>query len=259
MTGAANNARTAPKLLCPQLVNATALHQGGVAEHLLDARGERLGAVDDAEHARLDVEAPGHQIGQQGGDDGLVLGVAEPEPDGDLGAVGCDDQGDHGTRAGHVEPVDHEHGHVEVGEVPGHQLVHGLARGRHEAPGDCRLGHGLGALLELCSDWLGHVSVASGGHPGQHALDDEGVEQIGRAEHLPGVEPDLLPRRAASPRALGGDLAPAENDRTLRVAVPVSDTLLGRDLGVLLADRFGQFGLHHLSHHDEACGRRERQ
>ncbi len=28
---------------------------------------------------------------------------------------------------------------------------------------------------------------------------------------------------------------------------------------MLLADRFGQFGLHHLAHHDEAGGRRERQ
>jgi hypothetical protein len=81
--------------------------------------------------------------------------------------------------------------------------------------------------LELRSDRLGHVSVASGGHPGQHALDDEGVEQIGRAERLPGVEPDFFPGAAASPRPLGGDLAPPEHDRTLRVAVPVSDTLLG--------------------------------
>jgi hypothetical protein len=84
-------------------------------------------------------------------------------------------------------------------------------------------------------------------------------EQIGRAERLPGVEPDLLPGAAASPRPLGLDLAPAEHDRTLRVAVPVSDPLLDPDLGVLLADRFGQFGLHHLSHHDEPRGRRERQ
>jgi hypothetical protein len=50
----------------------------------LDARGERLGAVDDAEHTRLEVEAPGHEIGHEGADDGLVLRVAEPEPAGIL-------------------------------------------------------------------------------------------------------------------------------------------------------------------------------
>ena len=33
----------------------------------------------------------------------------------------------------------------------------------------------------------------------------------------------------------------------------------GRDLGVLRADRLGQFGLHHLAHHDEPGGRGEGQ
>ena len=110
-------------------------------------------------------EAPGDEVGQEGGDHRLVLGVAQPEPDGDLGAVGGDDQGDHDTRAGHVEPVDHEDGHVEVREVPGHQLAHGLGGRRHEAPGDGRLGHGLGALLELVSDRLGHVVRGAGWPP----------------------------------------------------------------------------------------------
>ena len=39
----------------------------------------------------------------------------------------------------------------------------------------------------------GQVGVAPGGRSGQHALDDEGVKQIHRAERLPGVELYLGP------------------------------------------------------------------
>src|ERR1019366_258010 len=99
----------------PSLMEYATLHLGRLAEHLLDARGERLGPVDDAEQARVGGEATGNEVGQQGGDHGLVLGVAEPEPDGDLGAVGGDDQAHHDTRTGDIEPVDHEDGHVKVG------------------------------------------------------------------------------------------------------------------------------------------------
>ena len=42
--------------------------------------------------------------------------------------------------------------------------------------------------------------MAPGGHPGQHALDDEGVEQVGRAERLPGVEPRILAPALLRPR-----------------------------------------------------------
>ena len=56
---------------------------------LFDARGQRLGAVDDAEHARGDVEASGDQMANRAVTT-VVLGVAQPEPDGDLGAGGLD-------------------------------------------------------------------------------------------------------------------------------------------------------------------------
>ena len=52
--------------------------------------------------------------------------------------------------------------------------------------------------------------MTPGGHPGQHALDDERVEQVGRAECLPGVEFDLGAGRRAAPRAFGLDLTAAE-------------------------------------------------
>ena len=46
---------------------------------------------------------------------------------------------------------------------------------------------------------IGHVVVAPGCHAGQHPLDDEGIEQVGRAEHLPRVELDLRAVGAPSP------------------------------------------------------------
>jgi len=206
-------------------VQDTTLHLGGLAEHLLDACRQGLGAIDDAQHAGFGGEPPGDEVGQQGGDHRLVLGVAEPEPDGHLGAVRGDDQGDHDTRAGYVEPVDHERDHVEVGQVPGHQLAHGLDRRRYEAPGDGRLGRGPRACLEFFSDGFGHVNVAPSRHPGQHAFEYEGVEQVGRAEGLPGIELDLGARGAPAPRALGCHRAVAEHHRTLGGAVPVATAI----------------------------------
>ena len=45
--------------LISALVQCAALHHGVVAEDLLDARGECLGAVDDAEHTAVDRETRG--------------------------------------------------------------------------------------------------------------------------------------------------------------------------------------------------------
>jgi hypothetical protein len=117
----------------------------------------------------------------------------------------------------------------------------------------------ISSLIALVVAATNHVDVAPGGYPGQHAFDDQGVEQVGRTEGLPRVEFDLGAAGGTAPRAFGLDLKPAENDRTLGVAVPVSDRLWGADLGVLLADRLGQLGRHHLVHHDEPGGRGECQ
>jgi hypothetical protein len=68
--------------------------------------------------SRADKQATGDQIGQKAGQHRLVLGVAQPQPDRNLGPIGQDRQGDHDTRAGHVEPVDHDHRHVQAGQVP---------------------------------------------------------------------------------------------------------------------------------------------
>lgn len=52
----------------------------------------------------------------------VFLGVAVPEPYGDLGSVGGDHERHDAAALGEDDGVDHEHGHVELGQVPGEQL-----------------------------------------------------------------------------------------------------------------------------------------
>jgi hypothetical protein len=55
-------------------------------------------------------------------------------------------------------------------------------------------------------------------HPGQHALDDQRVEQVDRAEHLPRVERDLrIPGRRA-PGPLSGDRPAARTTEPVVIA-----------------------------------------
>jgi hypothetical protein len=99
--------------------------------------------------------------------------------------------------------------------------------------------------------------VATRRHARQHAFDDEASKEVLGREHRPGVELDLLALARAATRSAHGDLAAAEDDRAGRRAVPVGAA--ARDLRVLGADALGELGLHHLRHHDEPGGRRERQ
>jgi hypothetical protein len=115
------------------------------------------------------------------------------------------------------------------------------------------------APLEILTDRFGHVLVPPRRDPGEHPLDDERVEQVGGAEHLPGGGLDFGVLDSAAPGTRRLDLAAAQDDRALRRAVPVADPRRGRDLGVLLADPLGELGLHHLVHHDEPGRRRERE
>ena len=71
------------------LVADAALHRRGTPSTSRTGLPERLGAVEDAEHALLDVEAAVDQVGEQRGGDGRVLGRAFPEPERDLHAVGA--------------------------------------------------------------------------------------------------------------------------------------------------------------------------
>ena len=239
-------------------MDRASLDLGRFPEHPLHAGGQSLAAVEHAEHALFSRQAPGHQVGQQVGDHHLVLGVPEPQSDRHLGAVGGDDQGHHAALTGHIQPVDHEDGHVEVGEAAGHQILHRLLGGRDEASGDGGLGGGAGPGLDVGAHRFGHVHVAAGGHPGQHPFDDERVEQVGRAERLPGVELDLPAVGAPGPGPFRGHRPSTEDHRTRGRPVPVPGAFDGRDPGVLRPDPTLELGLHHLVHDDEPGGRGER-
>ncbi len=56
-----------------QLVGAAALHRLVGAEDGVDGDPQRLGAVDDEQHLALWIDASGHDVFQQRGDDGGIL------------------------------------------------------------------------------------------------------------------------------------------------------------------------------------------
>ncbi len=109
------------------------------------------------------------------------------------------------------------------------------------------------------TDRLCDMVVATSRHAGQHALDDEGVEQVDGAECLPGVEADLLTSRRPGPWPVDFHEAAAEHDRARRGAVPVPGAFAGGEFGMLGPDRLGELGLHHLGHDDEPGRRGERE
>ena len=198
----------------------------------------------------VDRQAPGHEVGQQGGHDGLVLGVAEPQPDRDLGAVGGDDQGRHAALAGHFDAVDHHDGHVQGRQVAGHELGQGGLGGLLPAPRDRRPPGAFCLVVYLSGERLGHIGVAAGGHPGQHPLGRELVEQVLGAEDGPAVQRYFLAVDASGPGAARRSAGGPQHDRPGGGAVPVSRPL--RQPGVLGADAAGELVFHDLVHDHEA-------
>ena len=69
-------------------MDATTLDHRLWAEHRRDPLGERLGAVNDEQHAARHVETPVGEVGQQAGHQGLVLGGALHHRQRNLGALG---------------------------------------------------------------------------------------------------------------------------------------------------------------------------
>jgi hypothetical protein len=66
-------------------------------------------SVDHEQHALLDVQAAGDQVGQQRAGDGRVLGTARPQTERELLALGRDPQRDHVRAALDLDPVQHHH------------------------------------------------------------------------------------------------------------------------------------------------------
>jgi hypothetical protein len=65
------------------LVPDAALNRHGT-EHVAHRLAQRLAAVQDTEHALLDIQAAVDEIGEQRGRDGRVLRRAVPQPERDL-------------------------------------------------------------------------------------------------------------------------------------------------------------------------------
>lgn len=240
----------------PALVQDAPLHDGPLAEDALHAGGERLGTVDDEQDPGLVAQAAGHEIGQQVLHDGAVLGVAIPQPDGDLGAVGGDDQRRHAAAVGEHDPVDHHRGDVELGQVPADELGQRRLGGRLEATRYRRLRVAACHVLQLVADGLGHQGVAAGGDPGQHPLHRDLGEQIGRREHRVGVQVQLAAIGQRRPGTAQRHCASPEHDRPGSGAVASGDAI--RVVATLRADLVGHFFVHDLAHRQQAGAAAER-
>src|SRR3954451_20764125 len=89
---------------------------------------ERLGAVEDDQHALLDIQAALDEVRQQRRRDGRVLGRAVPQPERVLDTISVDTQRDDAAAALELDPVEHEHRQPQVAEGAAYQLDQVLAR-----------------------------------------------------------------------------------------------------------------------------------
>jgi len=90
------------------LVPLAALDHGLRPEGGLDRFPEPLGAVDDAEEAGVGLEPPGHQLPEEGGADGFILGRRLDEAEEDFLPGERDPQGDHHLVRGEGLPIQDE-------------------------------------------------------------------------------------------------------------------------------------------------------
>ena len=156
------------------------------------------------------VQAPLDEVGQQGGHDRLVLGVADPQPDRDLRAVAGDDQGDDAARAGEVDAVDHQHRRRQARQVPGQQGVEGglgAASRTGGTPPTLRRGAGRPPLRRspIGSATRSKLRVAT---PGQHPFQHRGGQQVAPGEH-----PERLKGHLAAAAAVDDRMHPRPADR----------------------------------------------
>ena len=184
-------ASTAPHNPPVPIMDLTPLNEREVTEHGPHTGGESLSSVDDDEQPGAVVDASLDDVSQQRGDDGLVLGVPEPQPDRDLGAIGGHNQGDHAHLPREVDAVDHQHRRVQARQVTAQQLVEGLAGAGHEPSRHRRLRRRRRCLAGLCADRIGGPFERAGGDPGQHALDGDPVQQVALGEDAIRRQPDL--------------------------------------------------------------------
>jgi hypothetical protein len=104
------------------LAQRAPLDERGVADHLAHRGGEGVGAVDHDQQPAVGVAAPGEEIGEQGGDDGLVSVSPHHGPSGTWSGRRRRQRHDP-TGVGDVHAVVHQRRQVELGEVAAQQLV----------------------------------------------------------------------------------------------------------------------------------------
>ncbi len=252
-------------------VDLATLDQRQLSEHSPHRGGQCFGAVDHHQQTTAVVEAAVHEIGQQGLDQDLVLGVAEPQPDRDLGAISGDNEGDNAGGAGEVDTVDHQHRRVQLGEITGKEVGECFLGATHEPARHrrfrCRgrLRPGLGA------DRISDTLIGSGRDPGQHPLHHRALENITVCEHAEGLQRHLarvgaITINAMNPRSLDRQaLAAHHHRRRCRTAPHMAALGISRvprpaqRVGLLGHDRpsGGQPGLHRQRHQPLTTQRRD--
>jgi hypothetical protein len=240
------------------LVAHAALHRCVDAEYVAHRLAQRLGAVDDDQHALLDIEPALDQVREQGRGDGGVLGRAIPRPERVLDAVGVDPERDHAAAALELDPVEHQRRQPQVVERAAHQLDQVLARAGDELAADRRLARRPGALVDLLADRLAHPRIAARAHAGQHPLEHHIAEPVTRGEVRIRPQLDLsLAVGAARPRP--ADRHPAATERDLASLVAMAHRGAVGDVPALRADDRVDLGLHQLVQHPEPDPDAQRQ
>jgi hypothetical protein len=110
------------------LVDLAALHDRAVAEDVAQRLADRLAPVDDEQHRVLDAKTPRHQIRQQLGHHGRVLGGARPDAERSLGPVDRDAERDEHRVTGELDAVDEHRDEVDVVELARDELRELLGR-----------------------------------------------------------------------------------------------------------------------------------
>jgi hypothetical protein len=164
------------------LVAHAALDRRVDAEHVAHGLAQRLGAVEDDEHALLCVEAALDEVGQQRRRHRGVLGRAVPKPERMLDAVGVDAERDDTAAPLELDPVEHEHRQAQIAQGPRHEVDEVLARARDELAADGGLRLRARRALDVGPDRLARAPVAARGDPSEHALEHDGGERVALGE-----------------------------------------------------------------------------
>jgi hypothetical protein len=96
-----------------------------LVEDRLDRRGQCLRPVDHRQDGPGDVQAAVAQVGDQAGDQGLVLRRALGQRQRVLGSVDADAQRNHAAVLAEVHAIDQERDQVQVIEPTAHQVGEG--------------------------------------------------------------------------------------------------------------------------------------